>query len=114
MAKQAVEIDGRDFSTLQEFYEVFYDAAGIQHITYDEGWFPNLDNFDSHVSGGGWIDHRGLVIRWENSDVSRERARLPRDGAGVGTAADLLSPAQPRCGPRRPTAGERRRRADGL
>ena len=72
MAKVVYEIDGRDFSTLQEFYEVISRVLipGLPIL-------GNLDSFNDILRGGFGTPEGGFVLRWTNSDVSRERLGYP-------------------------------------
>lgn len=66
--KRVYEIDGRDFSTLEEFAEVF---SRVVLTEYD--WKGNLDAFNDVLRGGFGTPEEGFVLRWENSDLSRDR-----------------------------------------
>ena len=72
MAKAVYEIDGRDFSTLEEFYQVVSRVLipGAQ-------WGQNLDAFNDILRGGFGTPEGGFVLRWKNSAVSRERLGYP-------------------------------------
>src|SRR5258708_29359176 len=72
MAKVVYEIDGRDFSTLEEFYQVVSRVLvpGAQ-------WGQNLDAFNDILRGGFGTPEGGFVLRWKNSAVSRERLGYP-------------------------------------
>ena len=72
MAKVVYEIDGRDFSTLDEFYQVVSRVLipGAQ-------WGQNLDAFNDILCGGFGTPEGGFVLRWKNSAVSRERLGYP-------------------------------------
>jgi RNAse (barnase) inhibitor barstar len=72
MAKAVYEIDGRDFSTLEEFYEVVSRVL-IPGAT----WGRNLDAFNDILRGGFGTAEGGFVLRWKNSAVSRERLGYP-------------------------------------
>jgi len=68
MAKAVYEIDGRDFSTLQEFYDVISRV-----LIPGAAWGHNLDAFNDILRGGFGTPEGGFVLRWKNSDVSRQR-----------------------------------------
>lgn len=68
LAKAEYTIDGREFSTLPEFYEVISRklVPGIE-------WGRNLDAFHDLLRGGFGTPESGFVLRWQNSQLSRER-----------------------------------------
>jgi RNAse (barnase) inhibitor barstar len=66
--KPTYEIDGRRFSTL----EGFYDEIGRVLIPGAE-WGRNLDALNDILRGGFGTPDGGFVLRWLNSDLSRER-----------------------------------------
>jgi RNAse (barnase) inhibitor barstar len=68
MAKLVYEIDGRDFSTLEEFYAVISRV-----LIPGAGWGHNLDAFNDILRGGFGTPEGGFVLQWKNSDLSRER-----------------------------------------
>jgi len=70
--KRIYEIDGSDFSTLEEFYDVISRTLipGAQ-------WGRNLDAFNDILRGGFGTPDRGFVIRWRNSHESQERLGYP-------------------------------------
>ncbi|QDU23231.1 Barstar (barnase inhibitor) [Urbifossiella limnaea] len=72
MSKEVYEIDGCEFATLQEFYEV----VGRILIPGAE-WGHNLDAFNDILRGGFGTPDGGFVLRWANSAVSRERLGYP-------------------------------------
>ena len=72
MAKVVYEIDGRDFSTLKEFYDVISRV-----LIPGAEWGHNLDAFNDILRGGFGTPEGGFVLRWKNSDVSRERLGYP-------------------------------------
>jgi RNAse (barnase) inhibitor barstar len=67
-SKPIYEIDGLDFSTLEEFYD---------HISRvlipDADWGRNLDAFNDILRGGFGTPEGGFVLRWKNSRASRDR-----------------------------------------
>lgn len=65
--KPTYEIDGRDFSTLEEFYEVVSRV-----LIPGAEWGHNLDAFNDILRGGFGTPDGGFVLRWKNSDRSRE------------------------------------------
>ena len=66
------EIDGGEFSTLEEFFEEFGRAVipGFQ-------WGRNLDALDDVLYGGFGTPDEGFVLRWKNHDLSRQRLGYP-------------------------------------
>jgi RNAse (barnase) inhibitor barstar len=66
------EIDGTEFSSL----EGFYDAVST-HLIPNAEWGKNLDAFNDILHGGFGTPPEGFVIRWRNSQVSRERLGFP-------------------------------------
>lgn len=68
MAKPTFEIDGRDFTTLQEFYAVISRV-----LIPGAKWGHNLDAFNDILRGGFGTPEGGFVLRWKNSALSRER-----------------------------------------
>src|SRR5947209_20034266 len=70
MSKSLYEIDGRDFSTLQEFYEV------ISRLLWSDcSVTTNLDSFNSRL--GESPGPCEFILRWKNSDLSRRRLSYP-------------------------------------
>jgi RNAse (barnase) inhibitor barstar len=72
MTKTVYEIDGRSFSTLEEFYEVVSRA-----LIPAAAWGHNLDAFNDILRGGFGTPEDGFILRWKNSAVSRERLGYP-------------------------------------
>ena len=68
MSKFAYEIDGCDFTTLDEFFDVISRV-----LIPGAEWGHNLDAFNDILRGGFGTPHGGFVIRWVNSALSRER-----------------------------------------
>jgi RNAse (barnase) inhibitor barstar len=63
------EIDGRQFSTLEEFFAEFSRVV-------TPGFDPllsNLDAFDDVLSGGCGTPDGGFTLRWKNHELSRQR-----------------------------------------
>jgi len=70
--KATYEIDGRDFSTLEEFY------ADISRVLIPgASWGHNLDALNDILCGGFGTPDGGFVLRWKNATVSRERLGYP-------------------------------------
>jgi hypothetical protein len=70
--KPTYEIDGRRFSTLDEFY---HEISCV--LIPGVGWGHNLDAFNDILRGGFGTPDGGFVLRWANSDVPRERLGYP-------------------------------------
>lgn len=68
MAKAEYTIDGREFSTLPEFYEVI-----SRKLVPGVAWGRNLDAFHDLLRGGSGTPEGGFLLRWQNSQISRER-----------------------------------------
>jgi RNAse (barnase) inhibitor barstar len=71
MAK-VYEIDGRDFATLDEFYDVISRV-----LIPGASWGRNLDAFNDILRGGFGTPDDGFVLRWVHSALSRERLGYP-------------------------------------
>ncbi|MDR0480806.1 MAG: barstar family protein [Gallionellaceae bacterium] len=72
MAKPVYEIDGKNFSTLEEFFE---EISRV--LIPGAGWGHNLNAFNDILRGGFGTPDVGFVIRWVNSALSRERLGYP-------------------------------------
>lgn len=60
-------IDGNSFSTLEEFY------AEISCVLIPGVWWgENLDGFNDILRGGFGTPPDGFILRWRNSDISRQ------------------------------------------
>jgi RNAse (barnase) inhibitor barstar len=75
MAKVLYEIDGRDFATLDEFYNVIGRVLIIPGGATT--WGHNLDALNDILRGGFGTPDDGFVIRWVHSALSRERLGYP-------------------------------------
>jgi RNAse (barnase) inhibitor barstar len=62
------EIDGENFSTLEEFYD---EISRV--VIPGAAWGRNLDAFNDILRGGFGTPDEGFVLRWKNHDVSRQR-----------------------------------------
>jgi RNAse (barnase) inhibitor barstar len=65
------EIDGRRFSSLEEFYDE------IDRVMSLSEWGHNLDAFNDILRGGFGTPQGGFTIRWKNHSISRERLGYP-------------------------------------
>lgn len=68
MVKRTYQIDGFDFSTLEEFYEII-----SRTLIPNADWGCNLDAFNDILRGGFGTPDDGFILHWKNSSVSRER-----------------------------------------
>jgi RNAse (barnase) inhibitor barstar len=68
LPKQVLEIDGRCFDNLDEFFE----HVG-QRLIPGASWGKNLDAFNDILRGGFGTPDEGFMLRWVNASVSRER-----------------------------------------
>ena len=68
MQKPVIEIDGLSFDSLAGFFDVF-GATVLGNIEYGR----NLDAFNDALRGGFGSPDGGFILRWKNSDVSRDR-----------------------------------------
>ena len=61
------EIDGKNFSTLEEFYDEISRVLipGAQ-------WGRNLDAFNDILRGGFGTPDHGFTLRWNNHGISRQ------------------------------------------
>ena len=66
--KPVYEIDGRDFATLEDFFEVVGRV-----LIPGASWGRNLDAFNDILRGGFGTPPGGFTIRWSRSDLSRNR-----------------------------------------
>lgn len=72
MTKPEYEIDGNDFATLEEFYDVISSV-----LLPGANWGRNLDAFNDILRGGFGTPENGFILRWRNSQVSRDRLGYP-------------------------------------
>jgi RNAse (barnase) inhibitor barstar len=68
MPTATVEIDGTEFSTLEEFF------AHFQRRALDgTPWGNNLDAFNDVLRGGFGTPEEGFHLRWKNHQLSKQR-----------------------------------------
>ena len=65
--KVIYEIDGQNFSTLEEFYDEISRLL-IPNVS----WGENLNAFNDILRGGFGTPDEGFVLRWKNSALSEE------------------------------------------
>ena len=70
--KTEYRIDGKNFTTLEGFYDEFSQCVLGSTI-----WGHNLDAFNDVLRGGFGTPDGGFVLRWKRHDVSRERLGYP-------------------------------------
>ena len=68
MSKPSYTIDGSRFYTLEEFYEEVGDV-----LIPGAEWGKSLDAFSDILRGGFGTPDGGFIIKWRNSELSRER-----------------------------------------
>ena len=68
MDKRVYEIDGNNFSTLEEFWD---EISRV--LIPDVYWGRNLDAFNDILRGGFGTSDEGFVLVWKNSTLSKER-----------------------------------------
>jgi RNAse (barnase) inhibitor barstar len=68
MSRVIYEIDGLDFTTEQEFYDVV-----SSRLIPGAEWGHNLDAFNDILGGGFGTPDDGFILRWVNSALSRDR-----------------------------------------
>ncbi len=66
------EIDGTQFSTLEEFFEEI-----CRVLIPDAIWGHNLDAFNDILRGGFGTPEEGFSLVWKNSALSRQRLGYP-------------------------------------
>jgi hypothetical protein len=66
--RSTFEIDGRRFDTLEGFFD---EISRV--LIPDAEWGHNLDAFNDILRGGFGTPDGGFVLRWINSDLSRQR-----------------------------------------
>lgn len=66
--KVIYEIDGANFSTLEEFYD---EVSRV--LIPNASWGENLDAFNDILRGGFGTPDGGFVLRWKNSPLSKGR-----------------------------------------
>ena len=70
--KTVYEIDGANFSTLEGFFDEI-----IRVLIPDHTWGLHLDSFNDILRGGFGTPEGGFVLRWVNSELSRENLGYP-------------------------------------
>jgi RNAse (barnase) inhibitor barstar len=76
MEKAIYEINGHDFTNLEEFYD---EISRV--LIPGAGWGRNLDAFNDILCGGFGTPANGFILHWKNSAVSGQR---------LGTVYDIL------------------------
>jgi RNAse (barnase) inhibitor barstar len=70
--KPVYEIDGKRFSTLEEFYD---EISRV--LIPGAPWGHNLDAFNDILRGGFGTPQGGFMLRWANSKESKQRLGYP-------------------------------------
>lgn len=68
MSKKIFEINGNNFSTLEEFAKEFSEKLNL-----DVEWNGNLDALNDILRGGFGTSYEGFILVWKNSSLSKER-----------------------------------------
>lgn len=68
MSKHIYEIDGNNFSTLEEFAVEFTNKLNLS-----SQWNGNLDAFNDILHGGFGTPEEGFTLLWKNSAKSKEK-----------------------------------------
>jgi RNAse (barnase) inhibitor barstar len=66
------EIDGSQFSTLEEFFREVSDV-----LIPGRYWGRNLDAFNDVLRGGFGTPTEGFTLRWKNHELSRQNLGYP-------------------------------------
>jgi RNAse (barnase) inhibitor barstar len=72
MPKTIYDIDGQEFSNLEEFYDVVSRV-----LIPGAEWGRNLDAFNDILRGGFGTPEGGFILHWKNSAESQERLAYP-------------------------------------
>jgi RNAse (barnase) inhibitor barstar len=88
MAKVVYEIDGGDFTTLEEFYDVISRV-----LIPDATWGRNLNAFNDILRGGFGTPEGGFVLHWKNAALSRERLGFPETVRQLQLRLDRCHPS---------------------
>jgi len=68
LPKQVYEIDGAEFASLAGFFDEI-----SKKLIPNAKWGHNLNAFNDVLRGGFGTPEEGFVLRWKNSEISRER-----------------------------------------
>lgn len=66
--KRVYEIDGAEFSSLEDFYD---QISG--KLIPNTSWGRNLDAFNDILRGGFGTPCGGFILEWKNSQISKDR-----------------------------------------
>lgn len=72
MSKRVLEIDGSGFDSLEGFFQE------VSARVVSEPWGENLDAFNDILRGGFGTPEGGFVLRWVNSERSRQALGYPK------------------------------------
>jgi len=85
-------IDGARFSTLEEFYDE------ISRVLIPGAyWGRNLDAFNDILRGGFGTPDDGFVLRWQNSQISRQRLAYPETARQLQLRLQRCHPTNREC-----------------
>src|SRR2546428_8436805 len=107
--KRVYEIDGAECSSLEGFFEEV-----SRKLIPGAEWGHNLDAFNDILRGGFGTPEGGFVLRWKNSDVSRERLGYPETVRQLERRVGSPPPPQREPGSAGPPRGPETRRSAGL
>ena len=68
MSKRVYEIDGDNFSSLEEFAREFSEKLELEIY-----WHGNLDALNDILHGGFGTPNEGFILVWKNSTLSKVR-----------------------------------------
>jgi|GEM_PF-1903720 len=72
MTKVVYELDGRNFRTLEDFYD---EVSRV--LVSGAAWGRDLDALNDLIRGGFGTPRDGFVLRWVNAHLSRDRLGYP-------------------------------------
>jgi histidinol-phosphatase len=88
LLKKTYEIDGANFSTLDEFYDEISRVLipGVE-------WGRNLNALNDILRGGLGTPAGGFLLKWKNSAISRERLGYPETVRQLGRHLECCHPS---------------------
>ncbi len=86
--RKTYEIDGANFSTLDEFFE---EISRVLVPGVD--WGRNMNAFNDLLRGGFGTPKGGFLLRWKNSAISRERFGYPETARQLEKNLDRCHPS---------------------
>lgn len=82
------EIDGENFSTLEEFYD---EVTRV--LVPNASWGRNLDALNDILHGGFGTPEDGFTLRWLNHELSRERLGYPETVRQLEMSLERVDPS---------------------